>query len=125
MIPQDSSAETVSYAEGMPWDQNHDAIAGKTRGLSEIDSKVQVDNEETETKLKEVLSEICPLLDRMGRAFTDMSPHIHRYYHHPTSETSTPSRLNDPRSGLLPFGIFPRRQMSVSSFYFLSANFFQ
>jgi hypothetical protein len=118
LIPEDSVAETETYAEGMPWDENRDVDDGKTRGLSETDSKLQRDNEETDTKLKEVLSEMCPLLDRMGRAFTDLSPHIHRYYQPPTPETQSPSSLssrpNEPRHGLLPFGILPRRPTFVS-----------
>jgi hypothetical protein len=109
-----------TYAEGMPWDANRQVDGGKTCGISEeTDSKIHADDEETETKLKEVLSEICPLLDRMGRAFTDLSPHVHRYCQPqpPTPDTlppnSPPNRPAPPLHGLLPFGLLPHRQMFV------------
>jgi hypothetical protein len=115
----------------MPWDAhrtNHPTIeeeqSGKTRGLSDtLDPSADTD---AETKLTEALTDICPLLDRLGRAFTDFSPHIHRYCQpapdavvpsEGQQSATPPSRSAGPpqglRQGLFPFGPLLSRHMFV------------
>lgn len=89
----------------MPWDQNNDH--GKTRGL-------QNNDEYSEERLKGLLTDICPLVDRLGRAFTDLSPHLQRYCQPASTEASAPpTRPQAIRQGLFPFGPLLSRQMFV------------
>ena len=118
-------------------------------GLSEtMDSRpTSSSDQELDMKLKDAITDICPLLDRLGRVFTDLSPQIHRYCQ-PATTTTTPSSTstssasaaqstasNSPtnrmggtqslRQGLYPYGALHNRQMleSYSSSYFLISLF--
>jgi hypothetical protein len=134
---EDTPPSLEAYATGMPWDahlphrqtigEGEEENFGKTRGLlsdtmQRPSSSVDPDGE---MKLKEVLTEICPLLDRLGRAFTDFSPHLHRYCqpppvpsegHSPSSSTLLSTRAGGPPQAMrqgLPFGPL-LRQMFLS-----------
>lgn len=108
----------------MPWDQHFD---GKTRGLSMSGDLESCDS--SEQKLKDVLTNICPLIDRLGRAFTDLSPHIHRYCQPPTPQTESspstaPTNPQSLRHALFPFGPLLSRQrflIPLLFFHFLQA----
>mmetsp|Transcript_5575 Transcript_5575/g.5737 ORF Transcript_5575/g.5737 Transcript_5575/m.5737 type:complete len:818 (+) Transcript_5575:141-2594(+) len=118
----------VRYAEGMPWDRNNQQDGlnssnsptdkmedGKTHGLSDDENdkmSQSLPNEDNDAKLKQVLLEICPLFDRLGRAMTDLSPHLQKYAqpptntnnNSPTSPSNSTSHQNSPFPQIFPFG---------------------
>lgn len=112
----------------MPWDRNNQQDGlnssnsptdkmedGKTHGLSDDENdkmSQSLPNEDNDAKLKQVLLEICPLFDRLGRAMTDLSPHLQKYAqpptntnnNSPTSPSNSTSHQNSPFPQIFPFG---------------------